>query len=124
MQDLREELRRPKNGNYSLAWRDRNGNASSVEARGIDVSKSGVGVECLRELKPGLLVYVQAKDGSVDGECVVVHCTPKGLRFHIGMEFREEVGPEPKKTHSGRTSRNATNGSGSASEEEFDYYEV
>ena len=97
MQDLREDLRRPYTGAYSLAWRGPDGLAVSAEARGIDISTSGIGIECQREIKPGSVVYAQARDGAVEGECVVVHCTRRGLKFHIGLELREEVETHPPK---------------------------
>jgi len=114
MQERREDFRRPQSGAYSLAWRGPDGMALSGEARGIDISASGVGLECSREIKPGSVVYVQARDGAMEGECVVVHCTPRGLKFHIGMEFRGEVetNPPPKISKGAKTSA------------ESDYYDV
>jgi len=113
MQDLREDFRRPHSGTYSLAWRAQDGMALSGEARGIDISTCGVGIECSREIKPGSVVYVQARDGALEGECVVVHCTRRGLKFQIGLEFREEVeaNPPPKISKGAKTS-------------EADYYDV
>ena len=90
MQDVRWEPRASKIGAYSLTWRDHEGRTHSVEARGLDISKSGVGVELSREFKPGSIVYVQARDSSVEGDCLVVHCTRVGSKYHIGLELREE----------------------------------
>lgn len=103
MQDLREDLRRPQTGTYSLAWRGHDGLACSAEGRGVDISSSGVGIECSREIKPGSVVYVQARDGAVEGESVVVHCTRRGLKFHIGLELREEI--ETNQPHPPKMSR-------------------
>jgi hypothetical protein len=118
MQDLREDLRRLQTGTYSLAWRGPNGVALSAEARGIDISTFGVGIECPRELKPGSVVYVQAQDGSVEGECVVVHCTRRGSKFHIGLELREEVQPN-QSSHTNHQPPRAPKTNG-----EPDYYDV
>ncbi len=90
MQDVRWESRESRNGIYSLTWQGRDGRTYSAEGAGLDISNSGVGIECLNELQPGSVVYIQAKDSSVEGECVVVHCTRRGNSFRIGLEFCEE----------------------------------
>ena len=90
MQDVRWESRVSKNGPYALTWKGRDGRTYSAEGAGLDLSDSGVGIECPSELQPGSVVYIQARDSSVEGDCVVVHCTRRGNRFHIGLEFCEE----------------------------------
>ena len=53
------------------------------------------------------------RDGSIEGDCDVVHCTRRGLKFHVGLEFREEV------------VRNAEAAGGQAfGRSEADYYEI
>jgi curved DNA-binding protein CbpA len=89
MEDVRWEPRASTIGAYCLTWRDHDGRTHSAEGRGLDVSKSGVGVEFSREFKPGSIVYVQARDASVEGDCLVVHCTRRGSKYHIGLEMRE-----------------------------------
>src|SRR4051812_27769541 len=96
MQDIREELRRPKAGAYALTWRGVDGLSYSAEGRGVDISPSGVGIDCSRELKGGSLVRVECRDGSIEGDYIVVHCTRRGMTFRIGLEFREgEHHPKP-----------------------------
>jgi curved DNA-binding protein CbpA len=84
----------------------------SAEARGLDVSKSGMAIECSREIAPGLSVHLEARDSSVMGSCVVKHCTRRGLRYQIGLEFSEDL-----------RSRISMNG-GAKVETEADYYDV
>jgi curved DNA-binding protein CbpA len=67
-----------------------------MEARGLDVSPSGVGIECARELRSGSIVYVQSRDGRIEGNCEVVHCTRRGTNFHVGFEFREDAQKKPE----------------------------
>jgi len=64
-------------------------------------------------LKTGSIVYVEARDGSLNGDFEVVHCASQGTGFRIGFEFREEFkhGAEPPV---GQTERD--NG--------LDYYEI
>jgi curved DNA-binding protein CbpA len=94
MPEARCEPRKPCRGRYSLTWRSRDGKSYSTEASGLDVSSSGLGIESSCELKAGSIVYVQAEDGSLKGDCEVVHCTPRGLKFHVGFELREEAKPK------------------------------
>ena len=93
MGEARFEPRRPKSGPYSLTWRGSNSKAYSSEASGLDISPSGVGLDCPTELKLGSIVFVQARDGSFGGECEVVHCTRNGTSFQVGFEIREDSSP-------------------------------
>jgi len=88
MDEARWEPRQPKTGRYSLTWRGLN---SAVEGSGVDVSSSGIGIDCATELNTGSIVQVEAYDGSLKGTYEVVHCNRKGSRFHIGLELREDA---------------------------------
>lgn len=91
MGEARFDARRPKGGPYSLTWRAPNSSkACSTEAAGLDISQSGIGIDCPTELKLGSIVFVQARDGSIEAECEVVHCTRHGATFHVGLEIRED----------------------------------
>jgi curved DNA-binding protein CbpA len=96
MDEARWEPRKPKGGRYSLTWRGIGCNTCSADASGLDISSSGFGIECSAELKVGSIVFVQARDGSIEASCEVVHCTRRGSKFHIGLEVREEA-QEPAK---------------------------
>lgn len=112
MQDVREETRRPKNLKYSLTWRGRDGTTCSAEGRGLDISASGVGIECPRELPVDAVVQIKASDGSVTGECFVAHCTRRGLKYHIGLEFSDKARNQAQMPAAKRT------------DSETDYYDV
>jgi curved DNA-binding protein CbpA len=116
MQELRSEPRHPGRGTFSLRWQVRNGEAHSAQVRCLDLSGTGMGVECLYEIKPGSLVHVEAPDGSVKGEYVVVHCGSSGLRHRIGLEFRDEAA-------GGAREREAVAEAGDT-EGELDFYDV
>jgi hypothetical protein len=96
MNEARWEPRQPRTGKYSLTWQGPNSTTSAVECSGLDVSTSGIGLECVTELKTGSIVQVQASDGSLRGTYEVVHCTRKGGRFHAGLERRDETQESPK----------------------------
>jgi curved DNA-binding protein CbpA len=89
MNEARFEPRQPKGGQYSITWQ-LNANTYSAEGKGLDVSSSGVGIECLTEIKAGSIVFVQNREGTVEATYEVVHCTRKGSKFHVGLELREE----------------------------------
>jgi curved DNA-binding protein CbpA len=91
MDEGRWEPRASIRGFYSLTWRDTDGNTHSTEASGLDISGSGIGLECFSELAAGSIVFVEARDGSLEGDCEVVHCTRRGQKYHIGFEFREDI---------------------------------
>ncbi len=91
MVESRTEPRKQRGGVYSLTWRGVGSNTCSAEATGVDVSPNGIGVQCPTELKAGSIVYVQARDGSFEASCEVVHCTRRGAKYLIGLEVREEA---------------------------------
>jgi curved DNA-binding protein CbpA len=91
MNEARSEPRQPKSGVYSLTWRGLNSNTYSAEGSGLDISPAGVGIECPAELKAGSIVFVQARDGSIEASYEVVHSTRRGAKFRIGLEMREEA---------------------------------
>ncbi len=90
MEEARWEPRQAKGGHYAITWRGLNSNSYATEGRGIDVSASGVGIECPIELKTGSIVFVESRDGSVEGSFEVVHCTRRPTGFHVGFESRAE----------------------------------
>jgi len=90
MEESRWEPRQPKGGHYDVTWRGQNSNGYSTEGAGIDVSASGVGIVCPVELKIGSIVFIQARDGSLESYCEVVHCTRRGSSFHVGLELRDD----------------------------------
>ena len=114
MQDIRGQVRRSKNVRYALTWRAHDGSARSAEGRGLDISPSGVGLECSSELEPETVVNVKASDASVAGDCFVAHCTRRGQKYHIGLEFTEKAKPQPSIPLSAKNTNSA----------EPDYYDV
>jgi hypothetical protein len=91
MSEARWEPRQPKAGQYALTWRGPNANTCCTEGSGVDMSSSGIGIECPTELKAGSIVFLQARDGSVQASYEVVYCLRRGARFRVGLEAREEA---------------------------------
>jgi len=57
----------------------------------LDISDSGIRLRSSIELAPGTLVFLQSKDTSGSGYCIVRHCTNRNEAFEIGLEFHEET---------------------------------
>ena len=88
--NLRREQRRPAQGTYSICWEE-SAVSRSIDAKGQDVSASGICIQCAKELRPGTSVFLQGPDGSPTGESFVRHCTPGRGLHRIGLEFGEEA---------------------------------
>jgi curved DNA-binding protein len=86
----RREPRRRARKPYSISW-TQGSVTRSAEVQGTDISESGVGIECSVPFTNGTVVYLQAKDGSAEGETVVRHCTRRGDSFVVGLKFNEET---------------------------------
>jgi len=66
-----------------LSWQDREG-TRVLQARAIDISRFGLLVEAEKAIAPGTLVSVQTK-ATLIGKACVRHCTPKGMKYRIGL---------------------------------------
>ena len=89
--DVRRDDRGSKSTMYAICWQGEDGLTHSAEVRGVDVSSSGIGVESPISLPLGTVVYVEAKDRTLTGNCQVKHCTRKGLKYHIGLEVTDKA---------------------------------
>lgn len=89
--NTRREPRILSRKTYSISWKDEAGITQAVEAEGIDISFSGVGIRCPVEVRTGQNVYIQAQDGRPTGAAVVRHCTRRDTAFIIGLELEEET---------------------------------
>jgi len=93
MHDARWEPRKPDRGRYSLTWKGPDGRTCSCDAGSVDISSSGLGLECPVELKTGAIIDVKARDGSLQADFEVVHCARRGANFHVGLELRDAAQP-------------------------------
>jgi curved DNA-binding protein len=85
----RREVRRSCAKPCGVTWKDTAGLTHSAQARCVDISASGMALDCTAAITPNTAVYVQGQDGYPTGYAVVRHCTPAGARFTIGLEFEE-----------------------------------
>jgi hypothetical protein len=68
-----------------LCWKD--GLADRVlRGQALDVSRFGMLVEAERAIPPGTFITVQTTS-TILGRACVRHCTPKGLKYRIGLHM-------------------------------------
>jgi len=88
---VRREHRRLTNSTYSISWQSGDKRQQVPEVKGVDISDSGVGIEFNQDIPTGSVIYVEARDGSLNGSCFVRHSTERGGKFGIGLEFSDET---------------------------------
>jgi hypothetical protein len=76
---------------YSISWKDGGGITCSAQAVGVDVSPSGVGLSCPREIRKDTEVYIEGEDGHPKGYSVVRYCRRSDDGYRVGLELNEET---------------------------------
>jgi hypothetical protein len=90
MGEKRREQRRFTNVMFAVVWQE-SGRTKSARVRGLNISKGGMRIEAPEEIKPGIIVSVQAERHQLAGDATVRNCSRRGLTFLIGLEFSEET---------------------------------
>jgi len=88
--NVRSEQRNRCQKHYSVVWQ-KDGLTRSLDALGVDISRSGIGFRCKAELAVDTLVHIEERDNSFSGSGVVRHCTEQQGTFLIGVQFNEET---------------------------------
>ena len=81
MAEKRKEQRRFTNAMFSVTWEDGRGQSRSLRVRGLNVSKSGMRIECSEEMHTGVPVSLQAERHELAGRATVRNCTKRGSGF-------------------------------------------
>ena len=89
--NMRREPRRLKRETYTLCWQPEDGLMCSVEAQGIDLSRSGMRVRSPERIPPETSVFIKAHGSTLEGYGSVRHCSPFGDAHTIGLAFTEET---------------------------------
>lgn len=87
--DRRLHERLSVNFQVYLCWQDRQEN-QVLRARAVDISKFGLLVEGERPIAPGTSISVQTNSTPLGTACVR-HCTPKGLKYRIGLHMPDRL---------------------------------
>src|SRR6185503_17426339 len=75
----------PINSDILICCKDRKGVERRVRARAINSSKSGILVQSDESVPAGTLVYLQGANLTTIGRACIRYCTPKGLKYKLGM---------------------------------------
>ncbi len=75
----------------TLSWQDAEGRTCTIPARAVDMSRLGARVDSSEPMAPGSFAFVQAPELNLMGGAIVRHCVLKGLKYRIGLEFRNPL---------------------------------
>lgn len=92
MSDERRSYARPPIGFRARITVQRPGGANTtLRVRGYDLNKGGAMVAARCPLEPGTVVLMEIPKYSLIGIGHVRHCTRHGMKFWIGMEFKNQL---------------------------------
>ena len=75
----------------TLSGEDAAGKTWTIQGRGVDMSRLGARVETGGPVAPGSFVFIQVRELSLMGGAVVRYCVRRGLKYKIGLEFRNPL---------------------------------
>jgi hypothetical protein len=76
---------------FSISWQGLNGLTRSAQTQGVELSRSGIGLQSPEEVQPGMSVYIQDDNGRLAGYATVRHCSPHDGGYFIGLELDEDT---------------------------------
>jgi len=86
--DSRRYVRSPISARIEIGWQDRQGWQKQTQSRGLNMSIAGAALLSPEPLAVGTPVYMNSKELQLMCAATVRHCTEKGSKFIIGLEFR------------------------------------
>lgn len=75
----------------TLSGEDAAGKTWTMQGRGVDMSRLGARIETSDPIAPGSFVFIQVRELNLMGGAVVRHCVRRGLKYKIGLEFRNPL---------------------------------
>ncbi len=75
----------------TLSGEDEAGKTWTINGRGVDMSRLGARIETGDPIVPGSFVFIQVRDLNLMGGAVVRYCVRRGLKYKIGLEFRNPL---------------------------------
>jgi hypothetical protein len=73
-----------------MSWKDGQGNSRTLAVRAIDLSNSGIRVESGEPIEAHTDVYVRAERYGLTGSTSVRHCSRRGSKYVLGLEFQSD----------------------------------
>jgi hypothetical protein len=87
MTDKRRKQRQLFDCPLEISWKDSQGNSHTMTGQAIDVSNSGIRVEASEPIEMHVEVYVRAERYGLTGSTALRHCSRRGSRYVLGLEF-------------------------------------
>ena len=87
----RRSNRREFKGLVSIVCESERGDMQYQQARAQDISAEGLGVTMLNRLDPRSRVTVFQDRAGIRTSAVVRHCSRKGTKFLVGLEFTSSL---------------------------------
>jgi len=85
--DLRAGQRRTTNCTVEMIWKSESGERYFDQCRALNLSETGVAVECPEAIPPSSNVVLWAKDFQVAALAQIRHCTWQRTTYVIGLHF-------------------------------------
>ena len=86
-EEMRRHARQALHCELSISWKDSAGKVRTLQAHGVDVSESGARIEATEPVEPHTRVYLRAAQYGLTGSAFVRHCSLKGSKYVLGLEF-------------------------------------
>jgi|GEM_PF-2141835 hypothetical protein len=88
----RRSFPRPElNFRASLKIQKPDGTQTTARVRGSNLTRLGASVISRHSMAPGSVVFIDLPAYHLMGVGHVLHCTPHGLKYSVGMEFRSPL---------------------------------
>ena len=87
----RQYHREPADFQVTLYWEDQSGKVSTLRPRAVDISETGICLECPAAIAPGMPVYMDVARYAFPLEAVVRYTVARDTLFRIGLEFSEST---------------------------------
>lgn len=84
--EKRRSARIPQSGKVKFSWTS-DGQERMAIGDLLDVSAGGMRISSVQRLPAGQAIRFQAETLRLHGSAIVRHCTQKGLRYVLGVEF-------------------------------------
>src|SRR5258708_5780140 len=79
-----------------IGWTAADGSIRQLRGKCVDLSESGMQVECLDAIDVRSYVVLKEVKRGLEGSASVRHCIRQGIRHRIGLEFSGGMRYQPK----------------------------
>ncbi|HVP47259.1 MAG TPA: J domain-containing protein [Bryobacteraceae bacterium] len=90
MNDKRRKQRQLFDCTLEISWKDSQGRSRTITAQAIDLSNAGIRLEATEPIDVDTEIYVRAERYGLTGSTVVRHCSRRGSKYLLGIEFKPD----------------------------------